>query len=375
MISRAFCTVVTANYVQDARALAASLAAHEPDAPLYVLVAARGPATQFLATDAESPNLRLLTLDDLAPLGDADVIDRMCFYYSAFELSQALKAWMHRYLIAFTTVQQWLYIDSDVLPCAAFEPAWRSLASRPILLTPHQTRPNAVSDDLPLLQMGLYNGGLVGLSRSPEASAFADWFASRLAVHCFARRDGLFHDQKWLDLVPLFFGSATAVSQHPGLNVAYWNLAERPLSLHADGQTVLAGGEPLIFFHFSGWDPRRPNEVSQYASIDPATLSDAWPVLTRRYMTVRNLFPRSAAIQHPFNFFNDGVEIRQAVRRAYFDDWRSGVAPAGNPFAMGPSLRHRARAVRLREATANVAAFTRSCWGRATGMLRPGKRR
>ena len=92
-------------------------------------------------------------------------------------------------------------------------------------------------------------------------------------------------------------------------------------------------------------------------------------------MTVRNLFPRSAAIQHPFNFFNDGVEIRQAVRRAYFDDWRSGVAPAGNPFAMGPSLRHRARAVRLREATANVATFTRSCWGRATGMLRPGKRR
>lgn len=368
-MSRAFCTVVTTDYLDDARALAAALAEHETDVPLYVLIAARGPASKYVSTVVEPPTLRLLTLDDLSPLGDADLIDRMCFCYSAFELSQALKAWMHRYMIALTTVQQWIYIDSDVLPCSAFDPAWRSLASRPILLTPHQTQPTAAADDVRLLQMGLYNGGFVGLSRSPEASAFADWFASRLATHCFSKRDGLFVDQKWLDVVPLFFGDATTVSRHPGLNVGYWNLSERPLSLHSDGKTILAAGEPLVFFHFSGWDPRRPTEVSRYAPFTPTTMQDAWPELTRRYIIVRNRFSESARAHHPFNFFDDGVEIRQPVRRAYADDWQSGIAPSGNPFAMGPSLRHRARVIRLRAAINHGKASARSFCKRVSGML------
>jgi glycosyltransferase involved in cell wall biosynthesis len=56
-----------------------------------------------------------------------------------------------------------------------------------------------------------------------------------------------------MDFAPLFLERAH-VSRDPGLNVAYWNLAERNLKRTQQGYGV--GDRPLRFFHFSGFDPR-----------------------------------------------------------------------------------------------------------------------
>ncbi len=46
------------------------------------------------------------------------------------------------------------------------------------------------------------------------------------------------------------------------VNVAYWNLGPRRLT--ASGGGYLVNGEPLTFFHFSGYDPRRPWLLSRH---------------------------------------------------------------------------------------------------------------
>jgi hypothetical protein len=86
-----------------------------------------------------------------------------------------------------------------------------------------------------------------------------DWWEERLAAFC--RNDvssGLFVDQRWIDLVPGLF-DRIAVVRHRGCNVAYWNVHARRLA--ARDELRLESGEPVIFFHFSGFDARRPERL------------------------------------------------------------------------------------------------------------------
>jgi hypothetical protein len=73
---------------------------------------------------------------------------------------------------------------------------------------------------------------------------------------------GLHTDQRWLDLAPAMFPDVS-IQRGAGYNVAYWNIAHRTLSRGADGN-MLVNGEPLRFFHFSGYDPLRVNELSKF---------------------------------------------------------------------------------------------------------------
>ena len=63
------------------------------------------------------------------------------------------------------------------------------------------------------------------------------------------------------------------VLRHPGYNVAWWNLAERPVRFGPDGWT--AAGAPLRFVHYSGHDLFRPGVFSKHVpGLDPHTLGD-----------------------------------------------------------------------------------------------------
>jgi hypothetical protein len=62
-------------------------------------------------------------------------------------------------------------------------------------------------------------------------------------------------------LVPALF-PRTAIVQYRGCNVAYWNLHSRPL-VESDPPR-LASGEPIIFFHFSSFDARKPERLSRF---------------------------------------------------------------------------------------------------------------
>jgi hypothetical protein len=66
-----------------------------------------------------------------------------------------------------------------------------------------------------------------------------------------------------------------------GANVGYWNLPARPLTL-VDGEWR-AGGERLLFFHFSGFDPRRPHELSRHQDRIDAASQPLLALLLRTY--------------------------------------------------------------------------------------------
>jgi hypothetical protein len=105
----------------------------------------------------------------------------------------------------------------------------------------------------------VYNLGFIGVANTANARAMLDWWDARLAAFC--RNDvqsGLFFDQRWIDLVPGIF-ERTAIVRHRGCNVAYWNLHARPLG--SGDELRLLSGEPVVFFHFSGFDARRPDRL------------------------------------------------------------------------------------------------------------------
>jgi hypothetical protein len=68
-------------------------------------------------------------------------------------------------------------------------------------------------------------------------------------------------DQSWFNFIPVYFDRAGLLN-HPGCNVAYWNLHEKIISKR-DGK-YFANDEPLVFFHFSGYSLKEPDLISRH---------------------------------------------------------------------------------------------------------------
>src|SRR5262249_18866696 len=94
---------------------------------------------------------------------------------------------------------------------------------------------------------------------------FLSWWAERLETQCvFDPPKGLYRDQGWLALVPCYF--EYHILRDPGCNVAYWNVRERNVTW--TGKRYKVDGGPLRSFHFSGFDPAAPGQVSRFARGD-----------------------------------------------------------------------------------------------------------
>jgi hypothetical protein len=78
------------------------------------------------------------------------------------------------------------------------------------------------------------------------------------------RKSGMCCDQKLLPLAAQLFIHQFGCIQHPGYNVAYWNLHER--SINKDGNKYMINGEPAIFFHLSGFRAEHPETFSQHST-------------------------------------------------------------------------------------------------------------
>ncbi len=113
-----------------------------------------------------------------------------------------------------------------------------------------------------ILVAGAYNLGFIAVSDAKDSLEFLDWWSERLRTDCIVDTDrGDFVDQRWIDLVPGMVPSFELL-RDPAYNVAYWNLHSRALSRNGAGYEV--GGEPLRFFHFSGYDPLKPHTLSKH---------------------------------------------------------------------------------------------------------------
>jgi GT2 family glycosyltransferase/glycosyltransferase involved in cell wall biosynthesis len=250
------CTVINKAWLAHARALSESLRAHEPDARLSVLIV---DSIDGFIDPSNEP---------FAILSPADVgvpeFDAMSTRYDVVELCTALKPWAMRHVLAGgeTAVQ----MDSDMRVYAPLDGLTDALAQHSVLLTPHLLRelPNDGREpsELSILLAGAFNTGVVVARPGEETSALLEWWSERTRTG--SRLDaahGLVYEQRWADLIPGLFESV-GLWRDVGVNAGYWRAPTS--SFRQDGDRILIDGEPLRTFHFTGFEPERPERLSKY---------------------------------------------------------------------------------------------------------------
>lgn len=250
-------TLCSNNYLAQASVLGRSLAEHAPDTAFHVILVDR------LRDDIDYTALGG-TVTEIEKLAIPE-IGWMIANYGLVELNTSVKPFAFLHLLALPGVTQVVYLDPDIRLFAPLAPVDAALQTAEIALTPHTLSPIPPDQFGPLeakfLLHGLYNLGFIAVRPGAHASKFLHWWAERLARFCLNEaREGVYVDQKWVDLAPVLFPDAIGMIRDPGCNMAWWNLHERTIAPGSPPR--LGDGSPLVFYHFSNFDPTKPGVLS-----------------------------------------------------------------------------------------------------------------
>jgi hypothetical protein len=305
-----FLTVIARNYLVQARVLMASVAEHHPGSPRLAVLADEG---EDCFDTAQEP-FQVIRSTEL------DLPDSAWFHfrYNKLELTTAVKPFAMRRALELLGVESVIYLDADIRLFAPLDPVTAALGEASIVLTPHLLRrvdSDGLAVERQLLRTGAYNLGFIAIRGDAVAESFLCWWRERLTEHCLVDLTaGLFVDQKWVDLVPGLF-DGVRILRAPGLNVAWWNLPERPVTFESGGYR--AAGEPLYFFHFSGFDPERPDSLSKHATADRAAALGQAKELLADYaqLLLSSGYVESKAWTPAYESYPDGSPIPAVVRK------------------------------------------------------------
>ncbi len=326
------CTIVSANYLPFARVLASSFLAHHPRSRFVTLLVDRVQG-RF---DPEAEPYEVLAVEELPTLADPL---SFLFKYTVMEANTAVKPYLLQHLVE-TGAHKVVYLDPDILLYRPLDAVERALDDNNIVVIPHLTAPiddDRHPDELAILRAGAYNLGFLGLADGEVTRSFLRWWQSRIFDRCISRvEEGLFVDQKWIDLVPGMF-ERVHILTHPGYDVAYWNLHERRVKA---GSPALVNGRPLVFFHYSGIDPERPGDVSRHQ--DRFRLGDVGEAagLFESYarMVVEAGHQEARGWRYAFAAFDDGTPVPDVARDLY-RRLGTGRAAFGDPFAVADGFK------------------------------------
>lgn len=315
------CTIIARNYLSYARVLAESFRQQHPDGSCSVLVI-DDVAGEI---DSASEPFEVLRPDFLG----IDRFEAMAAMYDVTELATAVKPWLLEGLLADEHEGPVAYFDPDIRFYAPIDEIGRLAGRHELLLIPHIASPIPVDglqpSEIDLMASGIYNLGFVAMGPGERTRQLLHWWQERLRFDCVIDHAlGYFVDQRWFDLVPSFFDDVE-ILRDPTVNVAYWNLHER--IIRSDHGGWLVNGEPLKFFHFSGFAPDRPHEVSKHQT--RVRLSQ-FPDLARLYREYARevINHRHAADDGPgyvWSTLGDGRALDGRLRRLYRDGERAGA--------------------------------------------------
>jgi glycosyltransferase involved in cell wall biosynthesis len=314
------CTIVARNYLGQAEVLAESFLEHHPSGAVSVLVV----DDRDRLVESKPGLYDLLRPEDL-PIPR---FDGMAAMYDITELCTAVKPWLLRHLLD-KGGEPIAYFDPDICFYGGVGELFDLARGRQIVLTPHMTNPFPDDAHRPssqhVLAAGAYNLGFIALGPGEASTELLDWWSARLRFDCIVDvRNDYFVDQRWFDLVPGMF-PVTALVHDPGINVAYWNLHERELRAGSDGR-LLVGDAPLKFFHFSGFDPRSPVELSRHQTRfrlrETPVLADLCSDYAKRVIAHA---PRFGETRWPFDKLADGRPLTHILRRLYREGERAGA--------------------------------------------------
>lgn len=324
----AYCTIASANYLARVDVFAQSLRKVNPEAHLYVLLCEYPETCRQIAKDT---GLAIIAPDQVC----ADW-RQMAFYYDIIEYNTALKPFLIEYLLdmGHTGV---LYFDPDIAFYAPTQALEQLLDEQDILLTPHAHLPVADDGCQPeiegYIRGGQFNLGFVGFSARADARAALRWWQSVCAEKCiFDSSLRYFVDQFWAAIFPSFVGRCCII-RDTGHNVAYWNVFQRPVTLQ-DGQWF-AGGNPMVYFHFSGLDMIDPTRVSRHQNRVTAPAGSDLHCLLADYVARVKSSTLAHYDSHPYSFaaFRDGRAINAGLRRNFLALSQAERQSFGDPFA------------------------------------------
>jgi hypothetical protein len=321
----AFFTICATNYIAFARVLMRGIARHHPDAARYVVL------VDEQQVELSGDDFEVILASDLA----LPEFENFCFRYDMSELSTALKPYAILELFR-RTFDRCIFLDPDI---AVYRPLNEALdavsGDGQAALTPHRLTGGIRTgwpDDRDLLRVGAYNLGFLAVRRTPQVIQVVEWWASRLERECLvALEDGLFVDQKWIDLWPSFCANTT-ILRHPGYNVAYWNLGER--RVERSNGNYLVNGAPLVFFHFSGVMPHHRDVLSKYQDyFRPRNIGRADDLL-QSYITavLDSGHAELERIACRYALFENGVPIPPFARSLFRRDERRFSNPSRSVF-------------------------------------------
>ena len=307
------CTIICRNYIAQARTFARSYRAVYPEGECIVLVV-DGRAEDRIGDEP----FTIVLPEDI----DVPEFARMAGEYDPIELSTAVKPWLLRWMLdTHGTSTPIAYFDPDIQLFGRLIELEELLREQWCVLTPHLTEPLPLDELDPseqaILLAGTYNLGFIALADSETTRAFIAWWQDRLSSGCVVDPEhGFFVDQRYIDFVPGLF-DGVGILRHDGYNVAYWNLATRAVVVR-DGVPEV-NGLPLRFFHFSGFDPRKPTVISKHQNRVSVDSSPGLRELFAAYASAMLSadFAASSATSYGFGRSAEGYRITPAVRRAY----------------------------------------------------------
>ena len=305
-------TSITANYLPKARVLAHSAKRQSGQIRFHLLLCDDYPPT---ADRAAEPFDSIINVIDLPIPGR----DAWLFGHTVVEMCTAVKALGFLEIARRFAAEKIFYFDPDMVIFAGLKDLATRLDHHSLLLTPHVTEPEqsleAIADnEIASLKHGVFNLGFLGIRTSAEGVRFLNWWAERL--HHFCHDDiagGLFTDQRWLDLVPALFEDF-AVLREPVYNVATWNLTHRPVVGSLE-QGLTVHGQPLSFYHFSGFDGGAQEVMLKKYAASSSVLFDLrrWYIAECQRMGQEQLGSQACR----YNTFDNGERITKLQRIVY----------------------------------------------------------
>ncbi len=307
--------IATHSHLAQADVAVRTFLAHHPDFQAALL----------LVDGAESdrdclPGVTVFLLHDLA----AADLGWFATKLDAAELSNTLKPIFLQHLggIAGRAV----YLDCDIAVFGRFTTLLAALDDADLVLIPHMLElfPRPFEqwrhpNNADIFNSGLINAGGFGIRlRTAGSREFLRFWRDANLHHAWSAGEGRQTDQQFLNWA-LVKCEKVHVLRDRSYNVAYWNLHERSLRQTApDGgaPAFTVDGQPLAFYHFSGYDPddslRLSSHDHRYSIYTLPSVALILEWYSRRLLSSR--FAEAAHEGYRFDVLANGVRLTRFLR-------------------------------------------------------------
>jgi hypothetical protein len=245
-MTRHFCTYFDSVYLPRGLALYRSMLTHAGSFRLWVLCL-DDEAHRILAA-LSYPEIVPIRLEEVER-GDQELLQArgnrsQVEYY--FTLTPSLPRWI---LKTAPEVEMVSYVDADLFLFSDAAPLFDELGAGSVMIIEHRFPPRLQARGCN--NVGRFNVGWLTFRRDAEGLACLERWRDQCIEWCYDREeDGKFADQKYLDDWPGLYRSLV-ILQHPGGNLAPWNVENYRIRAVDDGR-VTVDGRPLVFYHFQG---------------------------------------------------------------------------------------------------------------------------